>query len=153
MVAGRDIAAGEQLYNSYGTLTPEIFRDYGFVEQLPQRWYVECDKSGVRVEWRVLEATGTTGTESVVVWVAGDGANLEALGSQRARQVASVLQGKLRTLSEEGAMQPLEEEIRAFSPNRRLAWSYRTAFESAMRLALAKALSHAAAGDSEKNEL
>jgi len=49
LTASRDIAKGEQLYNSYNMCstcggrhssygTPDIFRDYGFVEQFPQRW-------------------------------------------------------------------------------------------------------------------
>merc|ERR1712238_35876 len=49
-VASQDIQAGDQLYNSYnmcvncgkreegGYGTQEIFRDYGFIEQYPQRW-------------------------------------------------------------------------------------------------------------------
>ena len=49
-VASQDISAGDQIYNSYnmcvfcfgrkngGYGTPEIFRDYGFVENYPQRW-------------------------------------------------------------------------------------------------------------------
>lgn len=51
VIANRTIEAGEQIYNSYdmceecnadavdsGYGTPEIFRDYGFIEDLPQRW-------------------------------------------------------------------------------------------------------------------
>lgn len=52
VTARRDIEAGEQLYNSYnmcdncggrtdGYGTPEMFRDYGFVEDFPQRWLFE----------------------------------------------------------------------------------------------------------------
>lgn len=52
VTARRDIEAGEQIYNSYnmcdncggrqdGYGTPEIFRDYGFVEEFPQRWNFE----------------------------------------------------------------------------------------------------------------
>merc|ERR1719343_853975 len=48
VTARRDIQPGEQLYNSYnmcdncggrrdGYGTPEVFRDYGFVEEFPQR--------------------------------------------------------------------------------------------------------------------
>lgn len=55
MTAKRDIAKGEQIYNSYNFCsscggrsgaygTAEIFRDYGFVEQMPQRW--------MRFSWR-----------------------------------------------------------------------------------------------------
>jgi len=47
--AKRDIQAGEEIYTSYNMCedcggriknygTPEIFRDYGFIEQYPQRW-------------------------------------------------------------------------------------------------------------------
>jgi hypothetical protein len=49
MVAARDIEVGEEIYISYNQCidcykrhytfgTPEMFRDYGFVEQYPQRW-------------------------------------------------------------------------------------------------------------------
>jgi spermidine synthase len=49
VTARRDIQPGEQIHNSYnmcdycggrkdGYGTPEIFRDYGFVEDFPQRW-------------------------------------------------------------------------------------------------------------------
>jgi hypothetical protein len=49
--ASRDIQAGETIFTSYNLCTqcinraastygtPEILRDYGFVEQYPQRWY------------------------------------------------------------------------------------------------------------------
>ena len=38
-VATRQIAAGEEIFNSFGDSTPEIFRDYGFVEPQPQQWW------------------------------------------------------------------------------------------------------------------
>ena len=55
IIALRDIRPGEQLHNSYSQchdvtcplslrnvyLTPQIFHDYGFVEQYPQRWSFE----------------------------------------------------------------------------------------------------------------
>ena len=52
VTARRDIQPGEQIYNSYnmcencggrkdGYGTPEVFRDYGFVEEFPQRWHFE----------------------------------------------------------------------------------------------------------------
>lgn len=52
VVASKDIQPGDQVYNSYnmcmqcggrrdGYGTPEIFRDYGFVEDFPQRWNFE----------------------------------------------------------------------------------------------------------------
>ncbi|KAJ1456031.1 hypothetical protein M885DRAFT_587338 [Pelagophyceae sp. CCMP2097] len=36
--ASRDIQKGDELFNSYGSGTSALFRDYGFVENLPQRW-------------------------------------------------------------------------------------------------------------------
>ena len=52
IVAKQDIHPGDQIYNSYnmcaqcggrrdGYGTPEIFRDYGFIENFPQRWNFE----------------------------------------------------------------------------------------------------------------
>ena len=38
-VATRPIAAGDEIFNSFGVGTPEIFRDYGFVEPQPQQWW------------------------------------------------------------------------------------------------------------------
>ena len=50
VIATRAIGQGEEIYTSYnfctdcknrafGYGTPEIFRDYGFVEEMPQRWF------------------------------------------------------------------------------------------------------------------
>jgi len=52
VTARKDIQPGDQIYNSYnmcencggrkdGYGTPEVFRDYGFVENFPQRWNFE----------------------------------------------------------------------------------------------------------------
>jgi len=70
--ASRTIEAGEEIYNSYNHCTncynrymsyatPEIFRDYGFVEQFPQRWMFlkhdiafdlhENDKGDLVLQW------------------------------------------------------------------------------------------------------
>eukprot|EP00978_Attheya_sp_CCMP212_P042926 scaffold270884_cov39-Attheya_sp.AAC.1 len=38
VTASKDIKAGEQIYNSYGSGTVSHLTHYGFVEQLPQRW-------------------------------------------------------------------------------------------------------------------
>ncbi|KAL7558026.1 hypothetical protein ACA910_016478 [Epithemia clementina (nom. ined.)] len=69
LVALRDIRAGEQLYNSYNQchdstcppsiadtyVTPHILRDYGFVEQYPQRWRFDGDDSSPRLDYIVFE--------------------------------------------------------------------------------------------------
>eukprot|EP00978_Attheya_sp_CCMP212_P047318 scaffold421305_cov50-Attheya_sp.AAC.1 len=74
-VADRDIEAGEQVSHSYnlcpacgnritsGYGTPQLFRDYGFVEQYPQRWDFH---GAVR-----FDLTIKPDTELEVVWVDG----------------------------------------------------------------------------------
>jgi len=55
IIAGRDINAGEEIFNTYGEGTLELFRDYGFVEPHPRVWnlgglrFVEEDEG--RVTW------------------------------------------------------------------------------------------------------
>lgn len=78
--ASRDIAAGEELYTSYNFCpdcgaraeyygTAEIFRDYGFVEEFPQRWFFpkhdiafsleeEAGYGGLRVDWLQPKPSG-----------------------------------------------------------------------------------------------
>ena len=66
IIAGRDINAGEEIFNTYGEGTLELFRDYGFVEPLPRVWnlaslrFVE-DEEG-RVTWRPDRRAGRRGT-------------------------------------------------------------------------------------------
>jgi len=59
----RDIKAGEQIYVSYNMCedctsrertyrTPQIFRDYGFVEDFPQQWIVDDISVGFRLDKR-----------------------------------------------------------------------------------------------------
>jgi len=61
--AKRDIKAGEQIYVSYNMCedcaqrertygTPEIFRDYGFVEDFPQQWIFDDISVGFRLDKR-----------------------------------------------------------------------------------------------------
>jgi len=157
--ADRDITAGEQLYNSYGIYTPEIFRDYGFVEQLPQRWYIDDDGDdtgsargeAVRLDWYVVdtpaaaegggETAGGAATSNVrtVVWAPG----ARIWEPARAQKYFAVLTRKLDSLSP----LPSKAEQQTHTPHQRLAWSYRTAFESAMRLALAAAVKYAGQAD------
>jgi len=43
MFAHRRISAGEQLYLTYGSGSDRLFENYGFVENLPQRWTIRTD--------------------------------------------------------------------------------------------------------------
>lgn len=36
--AAAAVGSGDEIFNSYGVSTPELFRDYGFVEAYPQTW-------------------------------------------------------------------------------------------------------------------
>jgi len=76
VTARRDIKAGEQIYNSYnmcdncggrkdGYGTPECFRDYGFVEEYPQRWNFEEQEF-------MFDISELENGEMEVVWSKGD---------------------------------------------------------------------------------
>uniref|UniRef100_A0A7S3NPQ0 SET domain-containing protein n=1 Tax=Aureoumbra lagunensis TaxID=44058 RepID=A0A7S3NPQ0_9STRA len=43
MLTISDLQSGDQIYTSYGFGTAELFRDYGFVEPLPQYWRISPD--------------------------------------------------------------------------------------------------------------
>jgi len=80
--ASRDIQAGEEVYNSYnfcsdcggrsyGYGTPEILRDYGFVEQYPQRWFfLNNDVAFELDEQKNADGSGTG--ELKVTWIVKD---------------------------------------------------------------------------------
>eukprot|EP00957_Ditylum_brightwellii_P211358 15366085-Ditylum_brightwellii.AAC.1 len=68
--ASRDIRPGQQIYNSYnqcrdcgGRLTdygtPEILRDYGFVETFPQRWIFEDYDVAFEIDERYKQGKAT----------------------------------------------------------------------------------------------
>ena len=78
VVAHRDIAAGEELYNSYGRSAPDMFRDYGFVEADPQTWDLVPDfpfeVDGGKVHW-------STGRPSLAAFHGATADVLRALAS------------------------------------------------------------------------
>jgi len=72
--AKRDIKAGEQIYTTYNHCedcgnryttygTPEILRDYGFIEQFPQTWIFHDQEVGFRID------QNEDGVVSLVEWV------------------------------------------------------------------------------------
>uniref|UniRef100_A0A7S2ETR6 PABS domain-containing protein n=1 Tax=Ditylum brightwellii TaxID=49249 RepID=A0A7S2ETR6_9STRA len=80
--ATRDIKAGEQIYNSYnqcedcgGRLTnygtPEIVRDYGFVESFPQRWIFGEYNVAFEIDEKYEEGKGT-GEYFVKTWIGSE---------------------------------------------------------------------------------
>ena len=78
--ARRDIKAGEELYNSYNMCsdcygrmtdygTPEILRDYGFVEEYPHTWLFDDADVAFRVD-EIYDAKGNgTGEYKVTEWI------------------------------------------------------------------------------------
>ena len=78
--AKRDIKAGEEIYTTYnhcedcgGRLTtygtPEILRDYGFVEQFPQSWIFDNIGVAFRVDEELDEAGEATGEYRLIEWI------------------------------------------------------------------------------------
>jgi len=79
----RKIEAGEQIYTTYNTChdcgnraldygTPELLRDYGFVEQYPQRWIFHNEELGFVVD-EVLDEEGVSnGDIEVTDWILED---------------------------------------------------------------------------------
>ena len=68
--AKRDIEKGEQIYNSYGTGTDHLFRDYGFVEKSPQLWtFTITDDPRRQVSfWLFIENKENKGQKNIVIW-------------------------------------------------------------------------------------
>ncbi len=81
--AKRNIKAGEQIYTTYNHCedcgnrltsygTPEILRDYGFVEQFPQSWIFHGEDVAFRIDEVKTEAGEPTGEIQLVEWIEGD---------------------------------------------------------------------------------
>ena len=80
--ARRDIKAREKIYNSYNMCidcggrftdygTPEILRDYGFIEEYPQTWIFEEADVAFCID-EVFNAKGNgTGEYEVTEWIEG----------------------------------------------------------------------------------
>ena len=72
IVTSKPISAGEELYNSYNFCavcqqyydwfgTPEMFREFGFVESYPQRWLFDFARVKFDLDWKDGdERTGKT---------------------------------------------------------------------------------------------
>jgi len=86
VTASRDIKAGEELYTTYnfcsdcggrsfGYGTPEILRDYGFVEQFPQRWFFPAFQE----DNIAFELDEDDDGNSIVNWITGKPPTNEAV--------------------------------------------------------------------------
>ena len=139
MVARRDVAEGEQLYNSYGDGAPDIFRDYGFVEQTPARWWLDegapDGEGGGERDFTFVVDDGGAG--------AGRFARLDRPRAARAfaeaarRKQRELREHRERVRSELGVVDRVMGE-HAW-PHAELAFEFRAAYEEAVDLALAEA--------------
>ena len=88
LIAKRDIQKNEQIYTTYNRCescgsrvykygTPDILRDYGFVEQMPQSYFLYPFGFGFRVDYKDYDETGQPiGDVVVTEWInSGPGAD------------------------------------------------------------------------------
>jgi len=105
--ASRDIKAGEEIYTTYNLCadcearyttygTPEILRDYGFVENFPQTWIFHDIGVGFRVD-QIEEGNNIESTVNLVEWVGEDPDDNDILKLQE--RLASVIQMKETVLA------------------------------------------------------
>ena len=129
----RAIGAHEQLYNSYGFGAPDIFNDYGFIEQPRSQWYFFDPVSPhTRHDFELVEAAGgvkaklSDGAVPSDFTAAARRALMRALSTVPSASTAARV-ANLLSDQPEGAPEP--EDVKA-------AWAYRTAYEGALRRAI-----------------
>lgn len=138
--ARRDIEAGEEIYTTYNHCedcgaryetygTPEILREYGFVEQFPQSWIFNDIEVGFRID-QVYDEDDEIVEHmyNITEWIFGEPDDLEAQELQtRHDQIVRTKQG---ILSQRDTTVPDHE------------WNTIVAFVDAMELALTVALDY-----------
>jgi hypothetical protein len=153
MRATRDIGEGEQLFNSYGVGAPDIFNNYGFVEQPPTTWSfadgLQLDTEGSpRHEFQIVlgGAGGAAGSSSevqgqgqVVLVQLPAGTDRAAFGAAARRALGRVVER--RVVPADGPPHAAPADVQA-------AWAYRQAFQGALR----RAISHADEGGADAPE-
>lgn len=102
----RDIKQGEQIYNSYNKCaecdgrttygTPQILRDYGFVEEYPQRWvfFFDPDTFEVELGFEVHEEDGVLELEWLADTVYEEGEDYLEGQQQRLKGIEYLFESK-----------------------------------------------------------
>ena len=78
----KEILAGEEVYSTYDKCldcgdtasywgTPEIFREYGFVETYPQRWFFAKSKNMPRIAFEISQVSRNGVSSLEVSWIRG----------------------------------------------------------------------------------
>jgi hypothetical protein len=128
--ADRNIAEGEELYNSYGTSTWEIFRDYGFVEDYPQIWGVGgVEIGGNRVFEFMIDEKHNSMEVSSDGWL-GDAEAARVFIDIAAHELRNSLRISNIKFDDSMALNPERAEIAA---------RFRKSYEDALKLAISKA--------------
>ncbi len=139
--AKRDIKAGEEIYTTYNMCedceerantfgTPEILRDYGFVEQYPQSWIFES----IDVAFRIDEVNGDL---EVTEWIQGGEVDDEDSYEALLGVLDEVVERKELLLEQRNEKVPEHE------------WNTITVYADAMELAIKTALASANVEDLE----
>lgn len=154
VTAGKAIKKGDQIYTSYNMCedcgaryttygTPEILRDYGFVEQFPQTWiFPEIDVS-FRVDER--HTTGKDGKDELKVvvteWIEGGEVDDEESFEDLSSLLREIEERKELLFSDEN------RKVEARVPDHE--WNIMVSFANAMEVAVRTALDHAEIEDLE----
>mmetsp|Transcript_12685 Transcript_12685/g.23773 ORF Transcript_12685/g.23773 Transcript_12685/m.23773 type:complete len:397 (+) Transcript_12685:366-1556(+) len=150
--AKRDIEAGEEIYTTYNHCedcgaryttygTPEILREYGFVEQFPQSWIFNDIDVGFRID-QVYDENDEIMEDAyeITEWIFGEPDEYEVQELQR--RLDQIVTKKNSVLSQRDSSIPDNE------------WHTIVAYAEAMELALAVALDSLDddEGDYDENE-
>jgi hypothetical protein len=151
MYASKDIAAGEQLYNSYGSGSDELFVTYGFTEQYPQQWAfdvdVNDDGSTQRVQFTLDASENAKGQENLgaPLTVAWEGQSFQSVPSLDVVAALEALLGRLKS-------RRADEGIDAFAGNESPHFGLIKAYISAVQTALESAAMAGRIAHSETSE-
>mmetsp|Transcript_975 Transcript_975/g.1613 ORF Transcript_975/g.1613 Transcript_975/m.1613 type:complete len:377 (+) Transcript_975:25-1155(+) len=150
--ASKKIQAGEEIYATYDKCvdcrdiadewgTPEILRDFGFVERYPQRWIFGKEDTDLDVWFELYEKEGSNGASEleVIGYPGEDGVDIDEAG-------VYFLQAELKRL-DEVAMEVLKEEGSVPENEWDAIFQFHQAATTAMTMAIE------AAADISDNEL
>lgn len=112
----RNLKAGEQVYTNYQDYgqvgTPELLRDYGFVEMYPQRWIfhdqgiafdVEETETGVlEIKWvkKIFNKKYRLPNKEIITFLQEELVRLEGIYSELQRKEMKVPENELRTITQ-----------------------------------------------------
>eukprot|EP00747_Dinoflagellata_sp_TGD_P201669 gnl/TRDRNA2_/TRDRNA2_75144_c0_seq1.p1 gnl/TRDRNA2_/TRDRNA2_75144_c0~~gnl/TRDRNA2_/TRDRNA2_75144_c0_seq1.p1 ORF type:complete len:148 (-),score=25.36 gnl/TRDRNA2_/TRDRNA2_75144_c0_seq1:30-473(-) len=136
MYAMVNVTLGEQLYNSYGYGSPRIFRDWGFVEQSPQAWWLYPAKDD---RYENQEGSLFEVHDGEIVWPAPDQVDFEAFvrdAKDALDSIDSFSDPGVHDLDDVGQAYRAVYTGTSSTAVEHLARQYREAYRSAIELAM-----------------